>query len=260
MKKYRILGLFLRHLYPLKRDFDLLSDMVYWPLIDTLLWGLTSLWLGSAAGMENLAVTILMGLVLWNVIWRAQSEVARNLMDEIWNNNLVNLFSTPLQLSEWVLSALGLSVLKTSITLACIVPAILFLYAVDVFTFGWWLPVFFLATTMTGWSIGFISAGIVVRYGPKVQTVIWTLPGILLPLSAVYFPLANLPAVLQPVSYIIPTTYIFEAMRSLVATGEVSVPSLALSFALNIVWLAGALWWFSASFRKSLELGLARFN
>src|SRR3989344_9082318 len=176
----RISGLAVRHLYPLRRDFDLLSDMIYWPLIDMVIWGVTSQWLSESSGTTNLLVAVLLGLVLWNIIWRSQAEISRNLMDEIWNNNLVNIFSTPLTVLEWIITVLLLSVGKTFITLAFIIPAVLFLYTVNVLVLGWWLPVFYLLASITGWSIGFISAGIVLRWGPKVQTVIWTLPGFLL--------------------------------------------------------------------------------
>ena len=260
MKLYRLYAFSLRHLYPLKRDFDLLSDMIYWPIIDVLLWGITSRWLGEASGLTAIIATILTGLILWNVIWRSQSEISRNLIDEIWNNNLVNLFSTPLTLAEWITGVLVLSVGKTIFTISLLTPIVLLLYSVNIFMIGWWLILFFVGAVMTGWWVGFISAGIVIRYGPKVQTVVWTLPGILLPFSVVYFPLAMLPTFLHPISYLIPTTYIFESMRQLLLNGFVDPPLIVLSFALNIIYLILALAWFRASFRASLSLGLGRFN
>jgi len=260
MRLYRLYAFSLRHLYPLKRDFDLLSDMIYWPIIDVLLWGITSRWLGEASGLTAIIATILTGLILWNVIWRSQSEISRNLIDEIWNNNLVNLFSTPLTLAEWITGVLVLSVGKTIFTISLLTPIVLLLYSVNIFMIGWWLIPFFVGAVMTGWWVGFISAGIVIRYGPKVQTVVWTLPGILLPFSVVYFPLAMLPTFLHPISYLIPTTYIFESMRQLLLNGFVDPPLIVLSFALNIIYLILALAWFRASFRASLSLGLGRFN
>ncbi|MDQ3009019.1 MAG: ABC transporter permease [bacterium] len=255
---HHIQAVCLRHIYPLKRDFDLLSDMLYWPMIDVVLWGITSRWLGD--GSAGVMATILTGLILWNVIWRSQSEISRNLIDEIWNNNLVNLFSTPLTLLEWVTGVLLLSVGKTMATLAVLTPIILLLYSVNILNIGWWLIPFFIGTIMTGWWVGFVSSGIVIRWGPKVQTVVWSLPGILLPFSVVYFPLANLPSFLQPISYLLPTTYIFESMRSVLSTGTVDLRYLAISFFLNIVYLALAIWWFGRSFKYSLTLGLGRFN
>lgn len=264
MNSKHIQGLLLRHLFPLRRDFDLLNDMLYWPIVDVVLWGVTSQWMSDGSDLTQLVAGILMGLVLWNVVWRSQSEVSRNLMDEIWNNNLVNMFSTGLSLKEWIFSVLSLSFLKMSITLAVVIPAIFLMYEISVLQLGWWLPVLFVGATITGWWVGFVSASIVIRYGPKVQTVIWTFPGILLPLSAVFFPLERLPALVQPISLLIPTTYLFELMRSQVhgtfMPTETVVTSLAISFGLNIIYLIASVWFFVKSFAYSRELGLGRFE
>lgn len=260
MKWHRIKAVILRHLYPLRRDFDLLSDMAYWPLIDTLLWSITGQWLADTSGDVSILTGILMALLMWNAIWRSQAEVSRNLIDEIWNNNLAHLFTTPLSLREWLVSIGILSFLKASFTLVLIGLVIWFMHAISAFVFGWWLLLFLVATILTGWWVGFISAGIVIRYGPKMQTVVWTLPGMLLPFSAVFFPLERFPVALQTVSRIIPTTYIFEAMRTIAAGGSVEWTQIAFSFGLNILYLVLALWYFTLSFRKSVSLGLGRFN
>lgn len=261
----RMYALMVRHALPLKRDFDLLSDMLYWPFIDTVTMGIASQWLTGSADNQvisqaTLVFSILIALVIWNIIWRSQSEVSRNLIDEIWNNNLVNVFTTPLSLREWIISVLLQSVVKMIITAGFVVLVILGLYAVNVFTIGWWLLPFVLSAALTGWATGFVAAGLVIRYGPKVQTVVWTLPGILFPLSAVYFPMDQLPPVLKQISAVIPTTYIFESMRSLLFSGTVDLNYIALSFGLNVVFIVLAIWFFVNRFRKSQELNLARFT
>jgi ABC-2 type transport system permease protein len=234
--------------------------MLYWPVIDVLLWGITSRWISAGSNKLSVVATILIGLILWNVIWRSQSDISRNLIDEIWNNNLVNIFSTPFTLNEWIVGVIILSIGKMFLTVITIALIIFLLYSVNVLTLGWWLIPFFLCTMMTGWWVGFISAGIVLRWGPKVQTVVWTLPGILLPFSVVYFPLAMLPTLFRPIAYFLPTTYIFESMRSLLNTGTVNGTYITLSFLINILYLMLATKWFVASFRKSVDLGLGRFN
>lgn len=260
MNSRRIYAFFLRHMYPLKRDFDLLSDMVYWPIIDMFLWGVTSQWLVDSSGVANLVAALLTALVLWNVIWRSQAEVSRNLMDEIWNNNLVNLFSTPLKLREWLAGVLILSIVKTSLTLGLLIPVVVLLYSVNLIQLGLWLPVFMLLSTMTGWWVGFIAAGIVLRHGPKVQTVVWTLPGFLLPFSAIYYPVDRLPEWMIPIAKVLPTTYVFESMRSLLNTGAVPVDQILISAGLNLIYLGLCIWFFVRSFEYSRNLGLGRFD
>lgn len=257
----RIYALMIRHALPLKRDFDLLSDMLYWPFIDVITMGIASQWLtGATSATSSVILSILVALVIWNIIWRSQAEVSRNLIDEIWNNNLVNVFSTPLKLREWIASVLLLSIFKMALAAGFVVGAILTLYAVNVFSIGWWLLPFFMSAALTGWATGFVAASLVIRFGPKVQTVVWTLPGILFPLSAVYFPVDQLPIGLKQISLLIPTTYIFESMRSLLFTGQVNGRYIAFSFGLNLVYLVLAVWLFVGRFRKSQELNLARFS
>ena len=71
---------------------------------------------------------------------------------------------------------------------------------------------------------------------------------------------AKLPWYLQPISKLVPTTYIFEAMRSLVQTGMVDPLYIVASFGLNIIYLLLCIWIFLKSFQYSRNLGLGRFN
>lgn len=261
MQWSHIYALFLRHGYPLKRDLDILTDMLYWPILDTITWGLASAWLTQAGdGLPATVLSILIALVLWNVLWRSQMEISRNLIDEIWNQNLVNLFSTPLTLREWIVSVLLQSVGKMLVAASAVSGVILLMYAANIFVLGWWILPFFLNTILTGWCIGFIAAGIVIRYGAKMQTVVWTLPAIFFPLSAVYFPVSQLPVFWQWVSWCVPTTYIFEAMRSLVFFGSVDTTLLWKSLALNLVYLLLTIGFFIRRFHKSKELNFGRFT
>ncbi len=258
--RHRLQALFFRHLYPLKRDFDLLSDMIFWPLIDTVLWGVTGTWLTETSGLPELVVALLMGLIMWNIIWRSQSEVGRNMMDEIWNSNLVNLFSTPVSILEWLISVIGLSFIKTLVTLVAIIPVMVLLYKINVLSLGLWLPAFFVLASMTGWSVGLLASGIVLRWGPKVQTVIWTLPGILLPFSAIYFPAARLPGILQDIAWLVPTTYVMETLRAVVFNGNPDMMMLVISLLLNLFYLTLSALFFLHSFEYSKKMGLNRFT
>lgn len=261
MKWNRIHALLLRHLWPLKRDLDMLSELLYWPFIDVISWGLASEWLSqSNSDIGGAIVSILIALLLWNIIWLSQGGVAHNLMDELWNNNLLNMFSSPLQISEWIISVLLLSLVRLIITGGFVALAIALLYTINVFSLGWWLLPFILSAMMTGWATGFFSAGIVIRYGHKAQTIIWTLPGILIPLSAVYYPVSQLPVGFRQISSLVPTTYIFEAMRGILFGNQVPVQEILLSFGMNVIYIVLAIVFFIRMFEKSKELNLSRLN
>ncbi len=261
MQWLHIYALILRHWYPLKRDLDLLADMLYWPILDTITWGLASTWMTKTnGGFSGIVLSILTALVLWNILWRSQMEIARNLIDEIWNQNLVNMFSTPLTLREWIVSVIGQSLIKMVLAVGTISLVIVAMYQANLLALGWWLLPLFVNTILTGWCIGFISAAIVIRYGAKMQTVVWTFPAILFPLSAVYFPVEQLPPIVALVSHLVPTTYVFEGMRQYLFTGTISVASLVLSFVMSLVYLCLCIWLFVSQFEKSRQLNLGRFT
>lgn len=257
----RIYALILRHTIPIRRDLDLWADMWYWPFIDTLSWGLASQFLSkNDSEVAGLILSTLIALVLWNVIWRSQSEVGRNLLDEIWNKNLLNMFSTPLTLLEWIVSVLLQSFVKMVLTAGFVGAMIFFLYQANVFDIGWWLLPFILLGMMTGWSTGFIAAGIVIRWGQRMQTIVWVLPGILIPLSAVYYPAEQLPWLLHMISYAIPTSYVFESMRLVLFTNHPSAEGLLISLILNVAYLVLGMVFFVYMFKKSKALNLSRLH
>jgi len=47
MKWHRIYGMILRYMYYFKHSFDRISDTFYWPTLDLIMWGLTSVYAKS---------------------------------------------------------------------------------------------------------------------------------------------------------------------------------------------------------------------
>src|SRR2546430_597076 len=103
MTFHRVWAVVMRHLYLYTKSLERISDSIYWPVMDLVLWGLTSKWIAqSQASIPNVVLILLTGIVFWQVVWRANYEISVNLLEEFWNHNLVNLFSSPLTVWEWV--------------------------------------------------------------------------------------------------------------------------------------------------------------
>ncbi|HYF05871.1 MAG TPA: ABC transporter permease, partial [Patescibacteria group bacterium] len=96
----RVWGVVLRSSYVLKHNLDRLTDMLYWPVLDLMLWGVTSKYFTEASGTGDIVLLVLSGLVFWGVFWRGQYEVPLNLLEDIWGQNLINMFASPLKFSE----------------------------------------------------------------------------------------------------------------------------------------------------------------
>ena len=61
MKWYRVQAVILRHLYESRRNLDRIADMIYWPVMDIVMWGLFTIYLSRDTGARPGLVTFLMG-------------------------------------------------------------------------------------------------------------------------------------------------------------------------------------------------------
>lgn len=258
---YRVWAIVMRHLYIYVRSLDRLSDSIYWPVMDIVVWGITSRWLmQNQVGVHNLVLAVLTGLVFWQVVWRANYEISVNLLEEFWNQNLVNMFSTPLTVYEWIGSVMVLGVIKMVLTAGVGILAVFLLYSLNIFTVGWMMLPFLLLLLMSGWFMGFLGSSVIIYYGQKYQTLAWTMGFMFAPFSAVYYPLDSLPGWIQSIGRLLPTTYIFEGMRKILFQGQMPLDYLLKSLLLNLIYLTLSLSFFIFMFHKSRAKGLSRLE
>ncbi|TSC78541.1 MAG: ABC-2 type transport system permease protein [Parcubacteria group bacterium Gr01-1014_33] len=249
----------LRYLFAFRHNLDRITDAFYWPTVDLVLWGLTSVYLTSSLSRTSQGVAVVVsGIVLWVVVWRGQAEVAVNVLEEFWDWNLINLFVSPLKFSEWIASFLLIGAIKAAVSFSFAMGVAYMLYDVRVFDVGAYLIPMGILLIMTGWWFGFLVAGLILRYGKKVQSFAWTLIFAIAPFSAVFYPLSVLPWWAQKISIFVPTSYIFEGMRTLISGGTLNFSTFALSFFLNIVYLCLALIFLYKSFEKIMDKGLGK--
>jgi ABC-2 type transport system permease protein len=259
MSVSRIRGVFLRYFFNLK-DIGQLSDLFYWPTVDILLWGLTSLWIQHQNEVPNLPLILLTGLIFWQVSWRGAIGISFHLLQEFWHRNLVNLFSTPLKVSEWICGILLLGMCKLVVSIAFGGLLVYILYALNVFAIGWAFLPFAILLYIFGWTVGFISSGFIIYWGHRVETFAWMLPFLFAPFSAVFYPVDVLPAWAKIISWCLPTTYVFEGMRQILHGGSFPYDYFWVSVLLNLLFLFCAASFFRFMFNKSLTKGLARLE
>jgi ABC-2 type transport system permease protein len=228
-------------------------------MMDLLLWGLTISYVKSISrSPDNVVLVVVSGILLWLIVWRGQYEITVNILEELWSKNLINLFVSPLKFSEWVISLVILGIIKASASVVFATTVAFLLYKVGLFVYGWYLIPFFLLLFMTGWWVGFIVAGLILRYGTKVEQFAWSAIYIIAPFSAIYYPLSILPGWAKTISLFIPTSYVFEGAREIVATGSLDTNKLLMSFVLNLVCLLLSILFLIRSFSKVLSRGLVK--
>lgn len=260
MNWQRICGVFLRYFYSAKKGMYQLSDLFYWPLVDILLWGLASFWIKNQSHISTLPLVLMTGLIFWQIAWRGSIDISSNLLQEFWHRNLVNLFSTPLKLSEWVAGILLLSLCKLLITISFGVLVVYLLFSLNVFSVGWAFLPFTASLLVFGWTLSFLASSLIIYWGHKVEMLAWMIGALFMPFSAVFYPLSVLPNWAQSIALCLPTTWIFEGMRKILSSGAFPVSYFWISIGLNAIYLTTSVVIFNKMFAKTLEKGLSRLE
>src|SRR3989344_4022005 len=256
MKWYRIHALLIRHLYLYQRSFPRLMDVFYWPVMALLVWGFFSVYLQKQNAENINIVTVLLGaLIFWEFLNQSQKAVSVAFLEDVWERNLLNIFVTPLRVSEFLTTTVLLGLVR--IALISIVMGVLafFLYHFNLLLFGFFLIPFVVNLLIFGWTLGIVTTAIILRYGSQAQILAFGFIFIIQPFSAVFYPVSALPNTLQIVAYLIPTTYVFEGMRALIRTGQLPYMLLTLSTILNMVYLVLSLFFFNLMFKRTKARG-----
>ena len=256
----RIKAVFLRYFY-FFAQLDNTAEVFYWPAIDILLWGITSVWIQKLQpDVPEIALMILTGLVFWQILWRGNYEISVSVLREFWSRNLVNLFSTPLKLSEWMCGTMLVGLIKIFITLGFSSLLVWLLYSLNIYQIGLAVLPYLGLLTLSGWMMGFLGGTLMIYFGQRLQMLAWMIPFIFAPFSAVFYPVSALPAWGQIIAWCLPTTYVFEGMRKILFDGVFSWQMFWTSLILNIVYLAGAIGLFKIFFEKSRVKGFSRLE
>ncbi len=247
----------LRYLYLHRRGIVRNLSIGFWPVMDLLIWGYVTMYLRQMTiGVLGQAVLFLIGSVIfWDIHYRVQQGVTLSLMEEIWTRNIINVLVSPLRMWEWMAATCLYSIFKVvSVTLVLGTLAQL-LYAFRLTTIGWVAVPLAAQLLIFGWSVGIVTSGILLRFGYAAETLIWAIPFLVQPFSAVFYPVSVLPVGAQWIARCLPTSYVFEGLRMALREGAVAPGYLAAATGLNALYLLVACVAFVALFRSAQAAG-----
>jgi ABC-2 type transport system permease protein len=182
-------------------------------------------------------------------------------MEDVWSRNFLNLFATPLSISEYVAGLTLSSIGTSSVGLAVMLLLASLIFGLSFFAYGLVLIPFLLVLFLFGIGLGILGAAFVMRFGPAAEWFIWPVPAMVSPFAGVFYPVSTLPQWMQYLSWMLPPAYVFENVRAIVAGGSVSPRLLAVGTALAVIDVVAACWIFARVFRHSVRTGLiARYS
>ena len=256
MKFHRMYALSIRHIYLIKSSFPRILDLIYWPTIQILLWGFISQFFTMYSDYYNNTVGVILSCaILYDFLFRSSISFNMLFLEEIWSRNFVNLFVSPLKISEVITALTTTALLRTLIG---IVPAIILmspLFGVSLLTMGPPLFLLFLSMYLFGTTLGLLVTSGLLRFGPAFENTAWSSLFLLAPLGCVYYPLSILPDWLQILAKGLPLVYIFEEARSILVNNVVNYKNIMIALSLNLFYFTGSIIIFYLAFFGARKKG-----
>lgn len=253
----RIRALVLRYTYLYTRSAPRVLELFFWPIMDLVVWGLVTRYLQSGPFQLPGIINFLIGaMIFWDILYRAQQGVTLSFLEDIWSRNLLNIFVAPITLAEFVAATYLVGLMRILFTAAVLVGLAAALYQFNLFVLGLSLVPLFLNLLIMGWAMGMVTTALITRWGQAAEGLAWGVPFLVQPFCAAFYPLETLPGWLQPVALLVPATYAFEGMRSVLAGKGLAWSNVITAFALNAVYLFAAGLFFRHMFRRARVKGL----
>lgn len=258
----RIFAIFLRQFFLIKGSPVRFINIFSWILIDVLLWGFITRYLGQVGSSGfNFTSVFLGAVVLWGFLSQMQRGFILAMLEDVYTRNYLNLFSSPLRVGEYLAGLTLSALLSTGVAIAAVLVMCAYVFGFSLATFGPALIPFILTLCIFGIALGTLASALVIRIGPAGEWLAWPIPALIQPFVGVFYSLSVLPHWMQTVSLVIPPSYVFEGMRTVVFGGHADTGSLWTGVLLSLVYLLVAYGIFLWVYRYALRHGLvARFS
>jgi len=253
----RIGAMVVRYLYLYRGSWPRQLDIVYWPTMQMIMWGLvTQFFLTNSAWLAQAAGVLIAGALLWDVLFRGQLGLSVLFMEELYSRNLGHIFVSPLRPWELLASMTVISFLRAAIGLGVASGLAILLYRLSIFDLGLPLVAYFANLLVFGWAIGLMICGLLMRYGLGAESMAWVAIFAIQPICAIYYPVGTLPGWAQWLAWATPAAYVFEGTREVLRDGVFDLRLLAWAVVLNALYLAAGALVFLAFFREARRRGL----
>jgi ABC-2 type transport system permease protein len=252
MNLRRITAILLQEFFITIHSVEVVMDIFVFPFVNIVVFGFLSLYLNQSIVGQY----VLLGMLLWQIIWIIEYSISVGSLWNIWARNLSNMFIAPLMIQEYILAHTLSGTVKACIMIFISSTLSFFVFHFNLLTVGI-LPLILLFVNFAffAFSMGIAMLGLIFRYGTRIQAFAWGVVPIFQPLSAAFYPVNVMPFPLQFIAYLFPPTYTFEAARYSLVHHTINWQLFGISFAENIFYCAVCILFFSAMFKKSRDTG-----
>jgi ABC-2 type transport system permease protein len=261
MRLSRALAVVERQLYLMRGSPARIVPLFGFVVIDIVLWGFITRYLDTVSTGINFVSSLLGAVVLWDFCVRVLHGVTMAFFEDVWSRNFLNIFASPLSVSEYLAGQVISSLLTSTVGLVAMLLLATLVFGVSFAAYGVMVVPFLLVLFLFGIAMGILGASCVLRWGPAAEWFVWPIPAVIAPFAGVFYPVATLPAWMQPIARILPPSYVFESLRAIVTGGRVEPASFVAGGVLALIYVIAAGWIFTRVHHHAVRSGLiARYS
>src|ERR1700719_1869809 len=157
----RIAAIMLRQFYLYRGSPVRVVPLFAWVTVDIVLWGFITKYLNAVASSGfNFVPTLLGAVLLWDFFIRVMQGVTMAFLEDVWSRNFLNIFATPLSISEYVSGLVLSSVGTSSIGLVVMLVLATMVFGLSFFAYGTIVVPYLLVLFLFGIALGITASAI----------------------------------------------------------------------------------------------------
>src|SRR5271169_5707564 len=158
----RTSAIVLRQFYLMQGSPARVLPLFAWVAIDMMTWGFITKYLNAVSGSGfNFVPSLLGAVLLWDFFTRVMQGVTTTFFEDVWSRNFLNIFATPLSISEYLTGLVLSSIATSSVGLVVMLVLATAVFGLSFFVYGVMLVPFLLVLFMCGIALGILGSAAV---------------------------------------------------------------------------------------------------
>ncbi|MBU4245616.1 ABC transporter permease [archaeon] len=189
------------------------ATLFIYPFVSLFSIGLLALYLRAMGSPLDVVPFVMIGVIAWTFYDLCQRVVVYGILLDIWDYCLKHSMISTATLVDYLIgnSLFGLLISSISLLILNILSSVFFGFSI--FSAGVASVISFIIIFIFAVATGLAINSIILLGNKENAVLVWSVPGIVMVFSGVYYPLNMLPGIIQAIAYILPTTYAIEAIR-----------------------------------------------
>jgi ABC-2 type transport system permease protein len=254
---YIINAIILRYFQVFRHDINRIFAILFWPAFDMFLWGFLGAWVQENSTID-FQLAFLSSIALWQMMLRLSQEMANCFLEEVWTQNVINLFVAPIKIIEWLIGLISISIIVGIVVYFNCSIITAFLYKKPFSIFAYNFLIFGPSLFLSGIFLGMIPLILIMKFGRKGAEMAYIITWIVAPFCGVFYPRTVLPSWAQTVGSFLPMTYAFESVRKYILEAVFPAEELLLSYLLSIFYIILGTIIFMYTFSCARKTGLVK--